>query len=310
MKKIIKLLPLLVILTVFLIGFFAFWIPSGERKMRNYENASYESCVIYLETGEYPNLENHNQDFLEKFKPWESCEELTASIKHYGASAPFIMNTIYRNIEMVMILTIISVIIIPLLYKYCKMFKSKHLKNLLVREEYKKVIKNIFIDAYKFVWVLPVALIIIYLFCLCVAGHADMTYESMQDPSVDAQLLSNASFYIKYLLVNTFYALSYVNLTLIVLSKNKEFIISVIASFILIVLWWYVLEFTGMAFYNLGIVHTEEYFWSLNVLSFDFYYNLNMNIFVLIPVISFAFSFVLATSCYQNKEKLIRMCEK
>ncbi len=170
-----------------------------------------------------------------------------------------------------------------------KLFKSKYLYYYVQRKEYKSFLKNIILNSYKYVLVIPFMIGLIYLLSLTISNHGQNALTiAMRAETFDAIHYSTSGFIMFYTINIMLKWLFFINLGLIMLSKNRKFIFTVVEVLII----YFVLE---MLFESL-----PQYFWI-----FDFYNpkTYSIYLYILVSLIQFIISFIILILVYKNKEK-------
>lgn len=200
-------------------------------------------------------------------------------------------------------------LLFPILYLISKEFKSETIKNYLLRANYKKYVLRIFGKAYKYIFLIPIILVIFYIsslyitnFNYCYAIDIGHNFFSTDAP------LGDKTFFITYLIVILLNMGIYINIGLTVLSKNKNFFIALVESFIIITVFW-LISFAGIGV----LVQKITGIWaeSINILEI---YTWNMitdaKLYLIVNFIYYLITLCIALLAYRNKEKLIIMCER
>ena len=200
-------------------------------------------------------------------------------------------------------------VLFPIIYLISKEFKSETIKNYLLRANYKRYVFGLFTKAYKYIFLIPIILVIFYIsslyitdFNYCYAIDIGHNFYSTDAP------IGNNTFFIIYLIIILLNMGMYINIGLTVLSKNKNFFIALVESFIIITVFWLV-SFAGIGV----IVQKLTGIWaeSINILEI---YTWNMitdtKIFLIVNIIYYSITLGIALLAYRNKEKLIIMCER
>lgn len=183
----------------------------------------------------------------------------------------------------------ILLIIIFSLGSVNRIFKSKYLYYFVQRKEYKLFLKNMLINSYKYVLVIPFMTGLIYLLSLTISNHGPNALSiAMGTITFDTIAYNTAGFLILYTINIMLKWLLFINLGLIMLSKNRKFIFTIIEVYIVYFLLEVVFELL------------PEYFWI-----FDFYNpkTYSIYIYILVALIQFIISFIIVILIYKNKEK-------
>ncbi|MBO5476053.1 MAG: hypothetical protein J5982_06115 [Bacilli bacterium] len=172
-----------------------------------------------------------------------------------------------------------------------KLFKSKYLYYYVQRKEYKLFLKKMIINSYKYVLVIPFMMALIYLLSLTISTHGQNALTiAMRAETFDSIAYNTPGFLVLYTINIMLKWLFFINLGLIMLSKNRKFIFTIIEVYII----YFVLE---IIFELL-----PQYFWI-----FDFYNPMTYSIYIyiLVSLIQFIISFIIVILIYKNKEKIL-----
>lgn len=198
-------------------------------------------------------------------------------------------------------------IIVAFTFYVCKLFKSRIIKQYLLRGNYKRFLKTIFLYSYKCSFIMPVIVIIIFLICWNWAGH--LVYQAFPGSTsiphviLDDMPLNAIAYILNIILVHTII----ISLALINASKNKNPILVILETIIMFLILEYFNEIIlepllrslgidpgGILFLNM---YTMSASWNIWVCT------LELLIYNIIIGIGVYFS-------YRSKERLIQMCEQ
>ncbi len=282
-------------------------------KGKKYENdLTYEKCGEYIKLNETEKIELANKyehkielsdkycDFVLSYSPPDSA---------YSIYNSFLISS---YLQYIIPFFVPLIILFPVVYVISKEFRSKNIKNSLVREDYKKYIINLFKRAYSTVWVFPLIIVILFLISAYLSNWNFAVSGSVANHFIDKVFLTLTTnkilFHISYIVIILLNVGMYINLSLIVLSKNKNLIISYIESYLLVYVFW---AFIYIGIGNLLTKNFNIHSAHANLLAiFEWDSITNINIFLILNIICYLFTFVIAILSYRNKEKLIMMCEK
>ena len=201
------------------------------------------------------------------------------------------------------------IVIIPPMILICKMFRNKYIINTSLRESYRSFIKKMFFTAYKYLWILPVLIIILIIPLL-------MNYSLVPEYSVVYNMGWSTNliyypvlFFILYLLNVIILSVLYVNISLVVARFQHKFIPCIILSYIIFFSFEIFLETVVRVLILQRVFHTEigMIFNIINILGFDDLFGIPA---LFIVNISFlVLSFIAVYLAYRNKEKFIISCE-
>lgn len=198
---------------------------------------------------------------------------------------------------------IILIFIIPI----CKLFKSKNIKAMLLRMEYKDFLKKLFTFSYLNAFIVPLMLFIIWIVTYYYTGHLNYqvmpNYARMTEAVLVGMPFNWISYYLNIIL---FYTLL-ISLGLIVLSDVKNPILATIETIIALFLLLFaseaigtqIVEFFGMDPLSSNLINAHvlggvEKVWDLTIV---------FAIYNVLAGIRVYFG-------YRSKERLIQMCEK
>lgn len=204
-----------------------------------------------------------------------------------------IINNILRNtiLEYLIFFDFILIIIFSL-YGINKLMKSKYLYYYIQRDKYTVFIKEMILNAYKYVLVVPFFMLSLYLLSLTISNHgpnALTLYEGYA--TFDLINYKTKGFLILFTIYIMIMWLFYINIGLIVQSKNRKFIFTIIECLIL----YFVLEMI--------VEKITPYFWIIDIYNprvYSIYYYIGFSL------ICFISSFVLVILSYKSKEEILK----
>lgn len=313
MKNVIKkskyqLIIFFSLIILIFIGYYNTWIYEGE-KSRQKDIVEYkELCEKYLKSEPYKD-ERKNPYYIigdrgcNEIIKYDTVTNDTFTTFHY---------LIRDNIVSFIIPFFVPLLVIfPFVFKLTKEFKSKNIKNYLLRDNYKNYKKHIFKEGYKNLWTMPLLIIVTFVMSYMISGHFDNVYNCEIVGQCIGQTYQNESMsYVFFILIIFLNVGIYINVGITVLSKNKNFWIALIESFLLVYFLWVFNEYIANVLYNYNYIIKSEisYFNLVNI------YNLpNVDNYIwpiLISLFYFVLSLVIAVISYKNKENFIIMCEK
>lgn len=213
----------------------------------------------------------------------------------------------FRNFAILLFLFIV----IPSLIYTSRYLKSKVIVNELTRTDYKKILKKYFLSSYKSVIILPIIIIIAFVLCYSLFDSFDYSY-SIANSTIawSEQTIKNPIiFMLLYLLNSIVHSFLYINISLCIVRKHHNFLVSAILSFLTFIGIEAVLELLFNAIICTLILKTEVgiIFNIMNILAF----NDLLGIFspLIVPTILLVLSFIILFVMYKDKEKLIIDCE-
>lgn len=203
-------------------------------------------------------------------------------------------------------------IILPSGYYFYAKLKSGIIRSEIIRKNYSEYIKEHLKISYKSMLIIPVFLVVSFLICLLVCGRLNVwdsntnifiySYESLQSEYI--KILP--TFLIFYVINLTLLAGYYINVTLLFIKKNFPYLVSCIASFLVItgisvflevVVGKIILEL-GLGISGMNATFNAFCFWIPGDHS-------NIYIQFLIASTLFILSLILVILSYRNKEKVL-----
>lgn len=308
----IMIILYLVLVAFFLISWYKIRIIDGGRDNQYLINKHYELCK------EFVNLNDEEQQILigkysdEFILDKETCIDIS-SFKKPGFSAYKIYGDfmIYSYMYYLFPYFVPILILLPFIYNVSQKFRSKIIKNYLLRDDYKSFVKKIFKDAYKNIWFIPILIILSFIVSVILSSNnLDSTLDEYYNfLIISTKIIKEPFFYVCFVLVLFFNMGMYINVGLTILSKNKNFIVALIESFLIIYLIWCISEIVIGVFVQKTFGLHSSYFSLLSIYTWNESVT-NIWLYTLINAIWFIVTFVVALLSYSNKEKLIQMCEK
>lgn len=203
------------------------------------------------------------------------------------------------------------IVVVPTLYKVCKILRNKSIINTSTRESYKSFLKHFFKTAYQYIWILPL-LALIMMIPLLITTSLNPEYSILNGTSgwSSSIVYHPALFVVSYLVYLMICSIIFVNISLFVARFQQKFIPCVILSYVVYFAIEIFLETVVGIFFFSKILHSGAgiLFNILNIFSFHDSYGipalLLVNIFL--AVLSSVFLYLI----YRNKEKLVIQCEK
>lgn len=310
-KLINKLMIVLYVLFAIYYGFswYKVRIIYGGKEHQESSLKTYSLCEEYSAANESQKLELTNKYGDLYGIEEEYCNE-TLSYGVTDHSAYNLFQNFLTNEKYMFPFFIPVIVILPFVYTLSKEFRNKMVKTYCLRKDYKSYKNHIFITAYKNIFVIPITIFITFLIAY-ILSHGNM------NPAADIGfnlLLPNITFldnplFIPFYILTLFLGMGlFINIALIVLRKNKNFIVAIIESELFVYLTW---GFTSIALglfadRVLGISPDNFNLLSIyNWVAVDniyLYFGLNLVLFIL--------TFVIARLVYKDKEEFITMCEQ
>lgn len=215
----------------------------------------------------------------------------------------------FKNLQIFSPLIILFVVIGTLQTE----FTSGNFKNYLLRKDYRKYLKNKYKIAPLASLLMPISLIIIFLFsCIITNFNFDVSNVNTNLAVYDEWKYNNFFLYgLAICIIQFLISLLYSNIGIICISKNKNIIVSIIMGFLYFVLV-YILIYVGIYIFIinkfLGFKELTEYF---NIVGYWFF-SKDVNLLCII-VLAFIFqitSLLYVYFKYKSKEKLVLAYEK
>lgn len=196
-------------------------------------------------------------------------------------------------------------IIMSSMYEISKRFKSGEIKNRLTRESYNNYIKDVFKSSYKSILLWPLITMYVLVFSYIISGTFEVSAETI---AFTKEILSHPALFIfSYLLNTILMSIFYINIGLILVPENRNYLVTVIET----IMVYYGITLTN-TFFIISFVlkdfkDSEKYF--------DFFDMYTYNDRELIPFNLLCLGVSLISSLlvylkYKNKEKIIIKLEK
>lgn len=201
-------------------------------------------------------------------------------------------------------------IIIPCGWIIHKELKTGYFKNKLMRMDYKKYMKKTLKKCYSSILILPLLYVFLFIFSYIQSGHFDV-YKSnqglifFQTNYFDSLFLYMFGLIVGLILISIYF----VNITIIVISKNSKYIVSIILSFLIII---------GINIYSEVIIAPLSYYYlnieNLNSFALSNYLNhdISASFDIMLPyaLILTIISGIFVYKTYNKKEQVIIQNEK
>lgn len=313
-NKKIRIYHILLISLIFIQGLVSFFFDDSGYKMIKIERKYYNVCKEYKESSQEEKeklVKKYENDFIIDN---DECKAITEK-KHLPYSAFRAYNRMIgvtnNNILSYIIQLFIPIIIIfYTIYVITEKSKSKEIKNYLLREEYKTYKKRLFKIAYSSVLIVPIFLIVYFLIALLITKNLNPATDVNTfriGPSI-MNFYKSPLFYISYILVVILNNAMCINVSLIVMKKNKNFIVAYVESFLIIYAIYCISELVfGIKIQKLFNISSNN-FNLLNLYSWNGV--TSSTIYLLCSLVWFTVTFIFVLYTYKNKEDLIIACEK
>ena len=119
-------------------------------------------------------------------------------------------------------------IIMSSMYEISKRFKSGEIKNRLTRESYNNYIKDVFKSSYKSILLWPLITIYVLVFSYIISGTFEVSAETI---AFTKEILSHPALFIfSYLLNTILMSIFYINIGLILVPENRNYLVTVIET--------------------------------------------------------------------------------
>ena len=201
-------------------------------------------------------------------------------------------------------------------YDFYREYHTGFYRNKLMRISYKEYIKSFLLKAYKNIWIFPAWLFILFIVSFIISGHFDLSKTLSYWPTyyipVDIQIIQNFFPFIFIFFINLiFNNLFYVNIALISVKKNYNFIVNILASYLIFIFCDIILEILiGILIGELilNISHASSMF---NLFNYWVYSDIpNIWLYVLYCFLLALVSFIVFYFVYRKKEDVIIASEK
>ena len=203
------------------------------------------------------------------------------------------------------------IVIIPSMYKVCKLLTRKHIINSNSRESYKSFFKKYLKTAYQYIWLLPL-LSLILIIPIMLNSSLNPEYSNVFGTSIwRTNIVSNPFlFTLLYVIYMFLCSFIFINLALLVARKQQKFIPCVILSYIFYMTIEIFFEvviriFIFQKIFNSGF---GILFNIINIFTFNDAYGIGTLLLLNLCFAVISFFFVWLT--YKNKEKFVIQCEK
>lgn len=300
MKKLIKnnILAIIIILIFGIILLNGDYTSLKEfKKLEEYKQTMLKECKNTIKTSE-------DKEKVELCK--EVIENESAEYDFYTVFA----DVLVWRVQYIYYLAFL-IVVIPTLYKICKILKNKSIINISTRESHKSFLKRFFKTAYQYIWILPLLSLIMMLPLLINTtlnpSHSILNGTSPWNSNI---VYHPGLFVVSYLIYIAICSFIFINISLLVARFQQKFIPCVILSYIVYFAIEIFLEivisiilFTKVLKSGFGIL-----FNILNI--FTFHDSYGVPALLLVSFSLAIISFGLVYLAYKNKEKLVIQCEK
>ena len=247
----------------------------------------------------------------------KSCEEVISAGNPVMPDTFTVFFQLLINSNLCNIQLVAPIFIILLAcFNFSRDYDTGYFKNKLLRISYHNYIKKMILNSYKCVWIFPAMIFILFLESFIISRHFDLnltlSYWSAENIPISIDIIKNiGSFIIPFIINIVLNSIFYANLSLIPIRKAKNYILNVIASYILFIFCDIIFEVL------IGIIIFEKYLnisGASNLFSLFNYWVYVGNINVWIHTIYYSFlalmSYMIVRLIYRKKEGVIIDSEK
>lgn len=246
---------------------------------------------------------NYNSDLHKKY-----CENLISSNDENLNLAYFdVMTYVEDFIPLSSNFILIFFVVISSTYYISKYLKNKILSNDLMRQSYKKIKTKLLICSWLPALVIPI--ISIFKLIVFYVMTKNFDYSASVIMWQESSLSNVGLFFISYILISLFDSLIYSNISLIVIRKKHNFILSSLLSYLVIIGVELFLEIVVNMLICTNIFHSEIGV-VFNIINFGCF-NDSYGIFIplVVSIVIFFITLIIVCLIYKNKEKVIIDCE-
>lgn len=246
---------------------------------------------------------NYNSDLHKKY-----CENLISSNDENLNLAYFdVMTYVEDFIPLSSNFILIFFVVISSTYYISKYLKNNILSNDLMRQSYKKIKTKLLICSWLPALVIPI--ISIFKLIVFYVMTKNFDYSASVIMWQESSLSNVGLFFISYILISLFDSLIYSNISLIVIRKKNNFILSSLLSYLVIIGVELFLEIVVNMLICTNIFHSEIGV-VFNIINFGCF-NDSYGIFIplVVSIVIFFITLIIVCLIYKNKEKVIIDCE-
>ncbi len=204
----------------------------------------------------------------------------------------------------------IIIVIFPAIYNFSKKLKSGFFKNELMRLEYKKYIKKSILKTYKYALIFPIFMIFLFIVSYFISGNFNLEETLKNAPGTffigDDNMRSMPIFLPLFIINFLFISVFWINISLIVLKKAKNYISTLLISFLVFLSFELLIEILIGQLLPLILPKFKNlylYFALFNIWDYKDVNNLFMK--SLIIFIYMLISIFIVKKIYKNKEEVI-----
>ncbi len=246
---------------------------------------------------------NYNSDLHKKY-----CENLISSNDENLNLAYFdVMTYVEDFMPLSSNFILIFFVVISSTYYISKYLKNNILSNDLTRQSYKKIKTKLLICSWLPALVIPI--ISIFKLIVFYVMTKNFDYSASVIMWQESSLSNVGLFFISYILISLFDSLIYSNISLIVIRKKHNFILSSLLSYLVIIGVELFLEIVVNMLICTNIFHSEIGV-VFNIINFGCF-NDSYGIFIplVVSIVIFFITLIIVCLIYKNKEKVIIDCE-
>jgi len=246
---------------------------------------------------------NYNSDLHKKY-----CENLISSNDENLNLAYFdVMTYVEDFMPLSSNFILIFFVVISSTYYISKYLKNNILSNDLTRQSYKKIKTKLLICSWLPALVIPI--ISIFKLIVFYVMTKNFDYSASVIMWQESSLSNVGLFFISYILISLFDSLIYSNVSLIVIRKKHNFILSSLLSYLVIIGVELFLEIVVNMLICTNIFHSEIGV-VFNIINFGCF-NDSYGIFIplVVSIVIFFITLIIVCLIYKNKEKVIIDCE-
>lgn len=204
----------------------------------------------------------------------------------------------------------IIIVIFPAIYNFSKKLKSGFFKNELMRLEYKKYIKKSILKTYKYALIFPIFMIFLFIVSYFISGNFNLEETLKNAPGTffigDDNMRKMPIFLPLFIINFLFISVFWINISLIVLKKAKNYISTLLISFLVFLSFELLIEILIGQLLPLILPKFKNlylYFALFNIWDYKDVNNLFMK--SLIIFIYMLISIFIVKKIYKNKEEVI-----
>ncbi len=246
---------------------------------------------------------NYNSDLHKKY-----CENLISSNDENLNLAYFdVMTYVEDFMPLSSNFILIFFVVTSSTYYISKYLKNNILSNDLTRQSYKKIKTKLLICSWLPALVIPI--ISIFKLIVFYVMTKNFDYSASVIMWQESSLSNVGLFFISYILISLFDSLIYSNVSLIVIRKKHNFILSSLLSYLVIIGVELFLEIVVNMLICTNIFHSEIGV-VFNIINFGCF-NDSYGIFIplVVSIVIFFITLIIVCLIYKNKEKVIIDCE-